>query len=596
MKYILTMLFFTMMVCVSSYAQKQEVVVLDYFETQQEGTLNRAVEQAISSGTLSNTVFKLKPYGVYVLDGSIITPAGQTLEIIADPPGPTQNDAPPMICWTASTAPSKTYMFDVGNELKMKNVWILWASLDGTRYTSTIRIGDSATVSGGRCEFENVIFDYVNQNSSGAIQPYATHFKGYFRNCYFRNATDDHFRYYSRAVSVPYLATGLHTDTLMFENCTFANIGYVYMQERAVYGDNVYFNHCTFYNVVMYTLESGWWYKMFVTNSLFINTFMYGYIPTAPDGINGGTVQINPIDSSAALGNGFGFTVPFTEQDRRILFANNNYYLDQWLVDWMGYGPNGSPYSKGKFQQRLMDEIPRPQPALNSVTKTIFDSVDNLGNKAWPFINRVNLDSLNPGFVSPPINLDSLKDFLNRKWSDNSDINWAWNASQYLNNGGQRWPLAEDMSYTNATLKTAGMGGFPLGDLYRWWPAEYAQWEAQKDAEHNRIFGWLQNGKDPLLGVKEVYGKIPSEYSLSQNHPNPFNPTTEIEYSIPISGNVSLKVYNNLGQHVTTIFDGYQNAGNYVATFDGSSLASGVYFYKLQTENILLTKKLVLMK
>lgn len=282
MKHFLTTLFFIAMVCIPSYAQKQEVVVLDYFETQQEGTLNRAVEAAISAGTLSNTVFKLKPYGAYVLDGAITTPPGQVLEIIADPPGSTQNDAPPMICWTASTAPTKTYLFDISGEVKMKNVWILWASLDGTRYTSTIRIGDSSTVSGGRCEFENVMFDYVNQASSGAIQPFATHFKGFFKNCYFRNAVDAHFRYYSRAVSVPYLGTGIHTDSLSFENCTFANIGYVYQQESANYGDNVYFNHCTFYNVVMFTLESGWWYKMFVSNSLFINTFMYGYIPTAP--------------------------------------------------------------------------------------------------------------------------------------------------------------------------------------------------------------------------------------------------------------------------------------------------------------------------
>ena len=584
---------FTFLLSSLVFAQKTIVNVPDYFDSGSEGTLNDAVQAAIDGGTLSNTIFKLKSYGVYVLTGAITTPAGGVLDIEADPPGTTQETAPPMICWTASTAPTKTYLFDVAGEVKMKNVWILWASLDGTRYTSTIRVGDSLTVSGGRCEFENVIFDYVQQNSSGAIQPYATHFKGYFTNCYFRNCTDVHFRYYSRAVSVPYAATGLHVDSLMFENCTFANMGYVYMQEAGVYGDNVFFNHCTFYNIVMHTLESGWWHKMYVTNSLFINTWMFGYIPSSPDGINGGTIVIVPIDSSS-ISSGFGFEVPFTEQDRHVLFANNNYYEEQWLIDWMA----NCPYSKAKHQQRLDEDIPMPQPMFNGLTITMFDSTDPAGNKVWPYMSKANLDSLDPGFINPPINIDSLKDFLNRKWGDNTNIQWAWNFAQYDTNGGQIWPLREDLSYTNEELKTAAIGGFPLGDLYHWWPEQYAQWEAQKEDEYTRVHSWLESGSDPgALSVRKLPGSgIPKVYELNQNYPNPFNPTTNIEYSIPKNGYVSLKVYNAIGQVVSTLYEGYQNAGRYKAVFNGKNLSSGVYFYRLEAGSISLTKKFVLMK
>jgi len=604
MKHFLTALFFVGILCVSLYAQKTVVDVPDYWDTQTEGTLNDAVQAAIDGSTLSNTIFKLKPYGTYVLTGSIITPPGQVLEIAGDEPGNTQETAPPMVCWTANTAPSKTYIFDVAGEIKLKNVWILWASLDGTRYGSTIRVGDSATVSGGRCEFDNVMFDYVSQSSSGAVQPFATHFKGYFKNCYFRNCTDNHFRYYSRAVSVPYLAQGLHIDTLSFENCTFANMGYVYMQEGGVYGDNVFFNHCTFYNVMMYTLESGWWNKMYVANSLFINTFMYGYIPTAPDGINGGTIWISPVDSSDAMGPGFGFVpdwnprdgvADFTDEERCILFANNNYYLDQWLTDWMGYGTNGSPYSIDKHKNRLDDEIPRPQPMFNDTTNKFFDSTDAQGNKAFPFMNRASLYTLDPGFINPPINLDSLKDFINRKWDDNSDLLWAWDPFYgYL----QIWPLVESLSYTNADLKTAAMGGLPLGDLYHWWPAEYASWKAQETSEYRYIHNWLETGSTDTsggVGVKNLAGS-PKEYKLGQNYPNPFNPSTQIEYSIPQKGFVTLKVYNLLGQEVATLFKGMQNAGNYVATFNGAGLASGVYLYKLQSGDAAITKKFTLIK
>jgi hypothetical protein len=367
----------------------------------------------------------------------------------------------------------------------------------------------------------------------------------------------------------------------------------VYMQEAANYGDNVFFNHCTFYNVMMFTLESGWWYKMYVTNSLFINTFMYGYIPSAAGGINGGTISIAPIDSGA-LGGGFGFTVPFKEQDRRILFANNNYFIEQWLVDWMGYGPNGNPYSIDKHRNRLDTDVPLPQPYFNGATNRFFDSTDAQGKKAFPYMNRANLDSLNPGFINPPVNLDSLKDFLYRKWNDNSDIPWEWDP---WNGYNQVWPLKENLAYTNTTLQTRAMGGFPLGDLYHWWPAKYTQWNAQAPAERARINTWLTTGKDPLAsGVEQVAGAIPKEFTLSQNYPNPFNPTTQIEYSVPIGGQVSLKVFNLLGQVVMTLVDDVQQPGNYVATFNATGLTSGVYFYKLESGDVRLSKKLVLVK
>jgi hypothetical protein len=83
---------------------------------------------------------------------------------------------------------------------------------------------------------------------------------------------------------------------------------------------------------------------------------------------------------------------------------------------------------------------------------------------------------------------------------------------------------------------------------------------------------------------------------LNQNYPNPFNPATQIEYSIPQNGFVTLKVYNVLGQEVSTLFSGMQTPGSYKATFDGSNLASGVYLYRLEAGKSSVTKKMILMK
>ena len=592
MKYFFSTLCFTILFSIGLYAQKDTVNVPDtYDQGGTEGTLNTTVQPYIDNNTVSNTVFKLKPYGLYVLSGTITTKAGQVLEIDADPPGTTQETAPPMIAWTENTAPDKTYLFDIPGQLIMNNIWLLWSGTNGTRFPSTIRIGDSASVSGGRIVANNVIFDYVDQSSSGAVTPYATHFKGFFTNCYFRNCTDAHFRYYSRAVSFAYNTTGLHTDSVSFENCTFANIGYVYMQEGAEYGDNVSFNHCTFYNVLMFPLESGWWHNMYVTNSLFVNTYMLGRIPLTDNEGNGGTITIAPIDSSY-LGSGFGFTVPFKEQDRHILFANNNYFIEPWVVNWM----HNNPYSKDLHTNRHDDEILQPMPAINSNTKTFFDSTNSNGSKAWPYMNMANLDSLDPGFILPPLNLDSLKQFLYHKWYDNGDVGWAWKAENSYKN--QLWPSEEDLSYKNDTLKTAAMGSFPLGDLYHWWPAKYTEWKTQEDAEHQLINKALETGDltGIVLGVKEITGTTPSAFKLSQNYPNPFNPTTIIEYSVPKSAFVSLVVYNLLGQEVASLFKGNQKSGNYEVTFNGANLASGVYLYRLHSDNVSITKKFVLMK
>ena len=99
-----------------------------------------------------------------------------------------------------------------------------------------------------------------------------------------------------------------------------------------------------------------------------------------------------------------------------------------------------------------------------------------------------------------------------------------------------------------------------------------------------------------LDGVRQIVTRVPGSFSLSQNYPNPFNPSTKIEYSIAKSGYVSLKIYNILGQEVATLGNQFQNAGTYIATFDASKLASGIYFYRLNAGTFSDVKKMLLLK
>jgi len=101
---------------------------------------------------------------------------------------------------------------------------------------------------------------------------------------------------------------------------------------------------------------------------------------------------------------------------------------------------------------------------------------------------------------------------------------------------------------------------------------------------------------DGTVGVSHINNLVPDEFLLSQNYPNPFNPETKIAYSIPVKGHVSLKIYNSIGKEVASLVNRSQNSGNYEVRFDGASLNSGVYFYKIQVNDFVQTKKMILLK
>jgi hypothetical protein len=89
---------------------------------------------------------------------------------------------------------------------------------------------------------------------------------------------------------------------------------------------------------------------------------------------------------------------------------------------------------------------------------------------------------------------------------------------------------------------------------------------------------------------------VPAEVRLEQNFPNPFNPTTQITYSLNEPAHVSLKIYNILGQEVMTLVDGMQPMGIGYATFDAGNLPSGVYFYRLQAGNFSQMRRMMVLK
>jgi hypothetical protein len=143
-----------------------------------------------------------------------------------------------------------------------------------------------------------------------------------------------------------------------------------------------------------------------------------------------------------------------------------------------------------------------------------------------------------------------------------------------------------DCTYPSTTAAFFGsIGRYPVGDL-NWFPEKKALWE---------------QGIPIPVGVDESPNTLISDYQLGQNYPNPFNPGTTIEYRLAGRQDVSLKVFNMLGQEVATLVNEPQNAGVYRVQWDGTDrlgqkAASGIYLFRFQAGDFVQTRKMLLMK
>jgi predicted GH43/DUF377 family glycosyl hydrolase len=132
---------------------------------------------------------------------------------------------------------------------------------------------------------------------------------------------------------------------------------------------------------------------------------------------------------------------------------------------------------------------------------------------------------------------------------------------------------------------------FQIGDtLWMWYAANNLSdlWQ----------IGLAKSPIEPVSVENEI--SQPTEFILEQNYPNPFNPSTVISYQLPVSSDVTLKVYDILGNEIATLVDDYKPAGRYEVEFQSSvdirQLASGIYFYKLQAGDYKAVKKMILIK
>ena len=151
--------------------------------------------------------------------------------------------------------------------------------------------------------------------------------------------------------------------------------------------------------------------------------------------------------------------------------------------------------------------------------------------------------------------------------------------------------LVENFSQTNIL---SAIDGLPVGALI-WNDAQLASFNSRNDLDAvSRAY--LAAGGFPVGGVIKDVTNLPYTYALLQNYPNPFNPGTNINFSLEKASNVTLSIYNILGQKVATLVNSYMQAGSYTYQFDAGKLASGVYIYRIEAGTFISAKKMILMK
>ncbi len=272
--------------------------------------------------------------------------------------------------------------------------------------------------------------------------------------------------------------------------------------------------------------------------------------------------------------------------------------------DWPGYNNGYQNLTTVYWSVAVSYDVPAP-------TDTLVDDIDF--NDGF-YLNTKSPSSmaywkdLNVGFNNHAwyaLSTDSLSDSCYAVWTPNLPKDGYYKVSAYI-----PFSQAETTDYKINT--SDGIRDVTLNQL-----AAVGTWAllGQYKFDKGSLGYVMLNNETPVKGqtvvfdavkwsyvdstatsVNQFTGNIPGKFTLEQNYPNPFNPTTIIKYQIPDNSFVTLKVYDELGRLVKTLVNQDENKGTYNINFNGSNLASGIYFYRLQAGKFISIKKMIYLK
>ena len=250
---------------------------------------------------------------------------------------------------------------------------------------------------------------------------------------------------------------------------------------------------------------------------------------------------------------------------------SNAYSITDTLKKGKGYWVQAS--ASGILMKNTSDNNPSVLlgDSLNNFTKIIVTDNDN--NSSTLYLAKTN--QITQNYDLPPVPPSGIFDI--RFGSDKLVESFGQNHNIKLNSTSFPYKI----KITNIQNHRLRIVDAVTGNLFN----KVAQEGAEIEMNMNL---------DNLVLIEE--GILPVTYNLSQNYPNPFNPSTTIKYQIPSDGNVRIVIYDILGKEVQLLVNGFEKAGNYQITFNAMNLASGVYFYKMQSGSFSDMKRMLILK
>jgi Secretion system C-terminal sorting domain len=529
-----------------------------------------------STGAQAHSVYKLVSLDTtYIFDGTITIKSGVTIWGVLDP----ATGRPPCIqpdVLSDNSIPGVLFTFNgAGTKVVLQNLYLLGIAINNS---VNYGAGQAVQISADSIRFtaNNVVFEQWSQFAIG----YAGNWDKFFvTNCKFRNMTTQPNQWYVGEVLRNENYNGAFpTDTTIFEYNTMLCVsGYA---TAATGGIVSYYDFS--HNDVIYTFKNPFFLDRMV-NAKFDNNIFYGAYAGGEnktefagwDSFTANTgpsiITMGPLDSlTASLLLGHASTGAgdlAAEALRKVEVKDNVYFWPSGLTSlWTAWDDTSH-----------LDSVYTPT-FMNDTTAAMFSN-----STLWPGFVQSGNQNVDPDFGA------SIPGVLNAGTSNANGVGLlSWFAAVRAGTGTTEtygyditqvgtnawvpsWPLPEatDMEYTNASIKTSTTDGLPVGDPY-----------------------WF-NG---VTAVKQIATSAPLKFELSDNYPNPFNPSTDFKYTIGASGVVSFKVYNILGQEVKTVVNEFQNAGEYQVHVDMSKLSSGMYFGVLQQGDKQQIKKMMLLK
>lgn len=308
---------------------------------------------------------------------------------------------------------------------------------------------------------------------------------------------------------------------------------------------------------------------------------------------------------------------PFNEDN--IGFGKSTNGGDNWIVNESAYDCNGiktsslAPWGIRVNGYPIMDvdktggsrngwiyivTAERNLPPAGTDPDIIFHRSSDGGNTWSPGI-RVNQDPLNNGRSQffPFITVDengglNIVYFDNRNSPDSVEV-----FISHSNDGGDTWSDTKISDHKFKPKAVGGVGAGNQGDNIGMVYANGFLLPVWMDNSSGIYQIWSAKVSLASIGIKQINNNIPEKFRLYQNYPNPFNPVTKISYDLPVNGIVNLNIYDISGREVAKLLSNeIQTAGYYTISFDANSLSSGIYFYRLATENFIQTRKLILLK